>query len=252
MIRKIEKLFFLFIGLFKDYSFLKIEQKKNFNKYNLDYDQAEKLINNIKIKVIDKNYNMSSEHLKLFAGLSLNFSFNKILEIGTYNGINALILSSLFPNADIDTIDLDDEDQNFFSLYNRKNLKDKNEFIKKRDLNISKSNKINFRKMNSINLINDDQKKYDLIWIDGFHGNPTVTIDIINSIKLIKDDGFIICDDVYLYGDSYNPYVSNATFKTLEELKKNKIIKYDLFLKRIDKNSNIFPKEKKFIAIVKK
>ena len=118
MIRKIEKLFFLFIGLFKDYSFLKIEQKKNFNKYNLDYDQAEKLINKIKIKVIDKNYNMSSEHLKLFAGLSLNFSFSKILEIGTYNGINALILSSLFPNADIDTVDLDDEDQNFFSLYN--------------------------------------------------------------------------------------------------------------------------------------
>ena len=49
----------------------------------------------------------------------------------------------------------------------------------------------------SLNLINSNEK-YDLIWIDGAHGYPTVTIDIINSLKLINNDGLIICDDVYI------------------------------------------------------
>ena len=34
-----------------------------------------------------------------------------------------------------------------------------------------------------------NETKYDLIWIDGYHGNPTVTIDLVNSIRLIKKTG---------------------------------------------------------------
>jgi predicted O-methyltransferase YrrM len=252
MIRKIKKLFYLSIGFFKDYSFLKNQQKNNFKKLNLDYDQAEKIVNNLEDNSINKDYNMSSEHLKLFAGLSLNRSFQKILEIGTYDGFNSLILSNFFPNAKIETLDLDDNDLSFANLYNRKNIEERKRLIKVRDTNISKSNNISFVKKNSIHLLYQTKQSYDLIWIDGFHGNPMVTMDILNAIRLINQDGLIMCDDVYFNGSSYDPYKSDAAIKTLEELKNNNIIEYDLFLKRIDKNSNLVPFEKKFIAVIKR
>ena len=48
---------------------------------------------------------------------------------------------------------------------------------------LKQSDRIFFKQMNSINLFNH-KKKYDLIWIDGAHGYPMVTTDIINSLKL--------------------------------------------------------------------
>ena len=51
---------------------------------------------------------MVSEHQYIFSALSQNnnFNFNKILEIGSYDGKNALLLSKLFPNSKIKTLDL--------------------------------------------------------------------------------------------------------------------------------------------------
>ena len=39
--------------------------------------------------------------------------------------------------------------------------------------------------MNSLELTNS-KNSYDMIWIDGAHGYPYVTIDIINSLRLLK------------------------------------------------------------------
>ena len=41
---------------------------------------------------------------------------------------------------------------------------------------------------------------YDLIWIDGAHGYPIITIDIVNSLRIINPKGIILCDDIYLAG----------------------------------------------------
>ena len=55
----------------------------------------------------------------------------RILEIGTYDGKTAAILSYLFPDSEITTIDLKDNDPIFKSTYNRSsNLK---AFIKTRN-----------------------------------------------------------------------------------------------------------------------
>ena len=86
---------------------------------------------------------MSSEHEIVFSSISLNknYEIKEILEIGTFDGINALLLSKIFPNARIDTIDLNYEDYNFKNFYNRENKVEK--FVKNRNNIIKKSN-INF------------------------------------------------------------------------------------------------------------
>ena len=47
----------------------------------------------------------------------------------------------------------------------------------------------------SVNLINFEET-FDLIWIDGAHFDPVVTMDLINSLNLLSDKGLILCDDI--------------------------------------------------------
>ena len=56
---------------------------------------------------------MSSEHEILFSSISLlkKNETSNILEIGTYDGVNSYLLSLLFNNSKIKTIDLESENQ---------------------------------------------------------------------------------------------------------------------------------------------
>ena len=164
---------------------------------------------------------MSSEHEVLFSSISLlnNTKISKILEIGTFDGANAYLLSQIFCNAEIETIDLNKSEEDFQNFYNRKNNLDI--FVNNRNTLIAKSDKINFIEMNSIELTKMHQQKFDLIWVDGAHGYPVACIDIINSIKLLNDDGFILVDDIILSNaDNDRMYFSSAGYDTLNELKK--------------------------------
>ena len=193
---------------------------------------------------------MRSEHQVLFSSLSCStkLDINEILEIGTFDGSNAFLFSLLFENSNIETIDLESNQDDFKNFYERKNNISK--FIEARNQNLLRSNKINFREINSINLINY-KKKYDLIWIDGAHGYPVVCMDILNSIKLIRAGGYIICDDVHVNSiNSDKMYRSNAGNETLNELKKEGIINFDLIFKRLDAENNCLEENRKFIAIV--
>lgn len=213
-----------------------------------------------KLKSIKKEYNlnfnrtMSSEHEVLFSSISKNknISIQNILEIGTFDGYNAVLLSKLFPNSTIDTIDLPNETEDFINFYERKNIVKK--FIEKRDKILSNEHKINFIQMNSLNLINHN-KKYDLIWIDGAHGYPVVCIDIINSINLVSNEGLIICDDIYEnleFSKSDRVYNSSASYETLKILEKQNLIELKLIFKRVSAKENCVKEERKFIAILKK
>ena len=228
------------------------QQNKKFKELNLDRPKGQKKLKEIKDKYDFLDREMASEHEVLFASLSSNteIKINKVLEIGTFDGLNAFLLSKLFDNSHIETIDLDENDEDFKNFYNRKDNLDK--FIIKRNDLLYKSKNINFQKKNSIKLILD-KNKYDLIWIDGAHGYPTVCIDIINSLKIINENGFIMVDDIYI--DKVNSdrmYDSNASFETLNELKKGKIINYHLIYKRLDKQNNCVEKKRKYVALVKK
>jgi predicted O-methyltransferase YrrM len=195
---------------------------------------------------------MSSEHEVLFSSLSLlsKKKFNKILEIGTFDGVNSFLLSLLFEDSQIKTIDLRSDGSDFENTYNRKG--NVSEFINSRNKIISKSSNINFKELNSIKLCNLSEK-FDLIWIDGAHGYPMVCIDIINSLKLIDQDGLIMCDDIYKKKvNSDKIYNSAAAFETLVELKKENIIDLELIYKRLGVENNCDEKNRKFVAIFKK
>ncbi len=235
------------------------EKKQNefFNYYGLNRQKGVENLNFVKKnldKNIDLNRGMSSEHEVFFSSLSLNkdHSINEILEIGTFDGFNALLLSKLFSKTNIDTIDLQENDENFINFYDRKHKI--NKFIEDRDNNLSKNNNIKFFRLNSLKLLNH-KKKYDLIWIDGAHGYPIVCIDIINSLHILNDKGIIVCDDVYKnlnQIDSDKMYHSIASYQTLQELSKENIIKFKLIYKRLDPKNNCVESERKFLAIVTK
>jgi len=233
------------------------EQNNIFNYFGLNRkDGVNELIlvkKNLHLNLYT-NLGMSSEHEVIFSSLSLDKkkSITEILEIGTFDGFNALLLSNLFPNSNIDTIDLPEKDNDFINFYNRQNKID--EFIKNRNILLSKNKNINFLPINSLKLLNN-KKRYDLIWIDGAHGYPVVCIDIINSLYMIKENGLILCDDVNLNLNQINSdkmYNSIASYETLNELKKQNLVDFKLVYKRLDARFNCLEEKRKFIAIVKK
>jgi len=243
---------------FKKYNqnFFEKEQNDIFKYFGLNREEGIKKLTLIK-KDLDFNSRdsgMSSEHEVIFSSLSLsiNKSITDILEIGTFDGFNALLLSKLFPNSNIDTIDLPENDDDFINFYNRKDNISK--FIQDRNIILSKNKNINFFPLNSLKLLNH-KKKYDLIWIDGAHGYPMVCIDIINSLHILKENGLILCDDVFLelnQNNSDKMYNSIATYETLNELKKQNLVNFKLVYKRLNAEYNCVENNRKFIAIVSK
>lgn len=242
----------LIIGIKKyDQDFYVNHQDQIFKKLNLDRDLGKKKLDSIKKKYeYLVNRGMSSEHEVLFSSFSCTPKYNikEILEIGTFDGANAFLLSLLFENSTIDTIDLESNKNDFRNFYNRSHKI--SEFLLQRKNFLLKSDRIKFKEINSINLINH-KKKYDLIWIDGAHGYPTVCMDILNSLKLINNQGVIMCDDVYIDTNvSDKMYTSLAAYETLSELKAEGIINFDLIYKRLDAANNCLKNKRKFVAVI--
>jgi predicted O-methyltransferase YrrM len=230
-------------------------QEQKFFKFNLNRNLGLLKLNQLKVLYNFLENPSSSEHQIMFSALSIenNNAINNILEIGTYDGSNAFLLSKLFPSASITTIDLKDDNQDFLNFYNRDDPKKLEEFIKKRNQILGPIKQISFVQQSSINLINEN-KKFDLIWVDGAHGYPVVTVDISNSIRLLSNGGIMMCDDVFI-NQNFNMdkmYNSIATFETLNSFKEEGLINLELFFKRIDKSNNAVPKYRKFIAYVHK
>ena len=256
IVRKIEKLLFLILNLLKNKkNFFKKEQEKIFTRNGLNRDLGKKIYEELLNKNKKINSEMISEHQYIFSALSQNenFTFNRILEIGTYDGKNALLLSKLFPKSKIKTLDLPSNTNQFMNTYKRNNYETLNKFVKSRNELLANVRNIELLEISSINLIKEEQP-FDLIWIDGAHGAPIVIIDIINALRLCSSKGLILCDDVYvkpLQKQDAN-YYSNASFETLKVLESEKLINYDLFLKRVENKYNYYPKDKKFIAFIKK
>lgn len=219
-------------------------QKKVFSELTLSYDEGLKLFNRIYSEKLTKFNKITSQHQILFSSISIKKKIKKILEIGTFDGSNSKFLSSLFPKAEIVTLDLKDNDPLFMKMHEKKYYIDK--FISHRNTIIDSCNNVEFIQENSINYLHHETQKFDLIWVDGAHGYPVVSIDIANSLRLLSAKGYLICDDVYQKTDkSDDLYRSTATFETLTAFLRAKIIsKFGLIFKRFTS------KEKKFIAII--
>lgn len=125
-----------------------------------------------------------------FAVISINNqSITDILEIGTGLGMQTDILSRLFSEAHIYTLDLSHFDKEFNSLALRKNKED---IFQK---NINKKN-VTFIESNSFFMPSLDMPhNFDFVWVDGGHCYPAVAWDIMFAYNHLKKGGFVFMDD---------------------------------------------------------
>ncbi len=226
------------------------EQDQIFNEIGLSRSDGLTKLNNVLMQYFGENFDetigMYSEHLVLLSSIScLNKSIKNILEIGTFDGKTALILSKIFEDANILTIDLPSTDSDFESTYDRQGLCQT--FVENRNKNLE-NKRIKFLESNSIALVNDEEK-YDLIWVDGAHGYPVVSMDIINSYRLCSENGYVLIDDVWekvVYSDKF--YKSIAAHESLTALKSSKLINdFYLIPKRLGVEFNL-PWAKKYVG----
>ena len=126
------------------------EQNLKFEQLGLDRKKGISNLGKFKEKNPVLNRPMSSEHEILFSSISLvkKKSIFNILEIGTYDGINSYLLSLLFENSKIKTIDLKSEDYEFQNSYNRK--KNFTNFTTSRDKVIKERDNILFKEQNVV------------------------------------------------------------------------------------------------------
>ena len=130
-----------------DQNYFENKQDEIFDSLNLNRTEGINNLNFIKKKFdlySNANTGMSSEHEVLFSSISIKKKSEilNILEIGTYDGYNSLLLSKLFSKSKIDTIDLNENDADFINYYNRKDTV--KEFVSKRNNHLSQDPKINF------------------------------------------------------------------------------------------------------------
>tara|TARA_B100000963_G_scaffold29270_1_gene21678 strand:- start:4284 stop:5099 length:816 start_codon:yes stop_codon:yes gene_type:complete len=223
-------------------------QENLFKDYGIDYFGALSNLNDKRSNYLElelKKNLAHSEHQTFFSGLSLiNNNINRILEIGTFNAQNAFLLSVLFKKAQVITVDLPSDSNDFINSYKRADPNNLENFLNERNSRISKRDNLSIIEKNSVNLINFEGK-FDLIWIDGAHFDPIVTMDIINSLNLLSDKGLILCDDI-------RKSEKNATWRLINILKKENIIDFSLILKWLDPEHNANPNFRSYISVIKK
>jgi predicted O-methyltransferase YrrM len=232
------------------------EQNRIFSEWGLSRPQGVAAVEHVLAAHPELAGSMQSEHYVLFGAISASRKPARILEIGTFDGRGTAMLAALFPAAQIDTLDLPDDHPMFKDSYKRRDDAVRHAFIHKRNELLAKFPNVNFQPMSSIALCTSARDPYDLIWVDGDHGYPTVTIDIVNGFRLLNRDGIILCDDVTKNTGSSrhganSMYASIGAYQTLCALQDEGIAQFSLVSKRLSAKSNADPKRRKFIALAK-
>jgi len=224
------------------------EQKKTYSSLGLSYDDAIAQLNQICLSrfgvTYSENNGMWSEHLVFFAALaSSQMPISNILEIGTFKGETTRILADLFPKSQIDSIDLSHDEIRSIGTY----AYAADELPNSNDM----PNNVKLKTQNSLKLISETVA-YDLIWVDGNHKSPYAQIDIACAIRLVKDEGFVLCDDVYLKRSRIEKDSGTESIATILAFKDAGIISYSLIHKRLSRKFNNKITGAKFLAVIKK
>jgi len=161
-------------------------------KFILTYNTLKK--NNLKNLSYKFNYaDWFSDHEAIWYNLFEKHGLFKkkinYLEIGTFEGRSTIFVLNYLKNVKVNIVDTfsgSDEHQkiNFKKVY-KNFLKNTKSFEKKLSIN----------KMPSDIFFNKNNKKFDLIYIDGSHYVKDVMNDCINSFKYLNKNGIMIIDD---------------------------------------------------------
>ena len=128
----------------------------------------------------------------------------RILEIGTAVGYSAsMFAKSTDEDCIIDTIEIDEE-----------RAKEAKENIKK----IGVSERINIMVGNAVDILPTLTKTYDIVFIDAAKGKYPIFLE--NAIRLIKDGGTILADNILYKGyvmSDYNAHKQRTAVRHLRE-----------------------------------
>ena len=242
-------------NLFLDKKALLSQERERFNKYGWDEESALLKLNTVLQLIEQDDYEDSvSRHGLLFSAISMCEKVSSILEIGTYKGESTILLSHIFPQAKILTIDLPSDDVVFQNTYggSRGTPTRLSTYMDTRNRNIDRKN-IQAIEGNSFFLPSLCNKSYDLIWVDGGHLFPDVSWDICNAYNSCNVGGHILIDDVFEKGvDLKTDKASSDSRKLLDSLKSREGIDVDYFLKRTNEKLIERRVSRKYIGVIRK
>jgi len=118
-----------------------------------------------------------------------------VLEMGTGDGISTIVLSKLFPDANIFTVDLPQDDP-MFSRWRRRSLPETVRG-KQRQRRLSKKNITCFEKNTFFLPTLDLPMEFEFILVDGDHKYPQLAGDIMFAYNSIVEGGFVFFHDYY-------------------------------------------------------
>lgn len=136
-----------------------------------------------------------------------------ILEIGTWNGVNAEAMLSLCPTAKYYGFDLF-EDGN--PQTDREELNVKAHYYMDRVFEKLSVYDVELFKGNTRETLATFDRPVDFVWIDGGHSLETIRSDWENVKRVITPDAWVFFDDYYIKGVDVERYGCN---KVVEELK---------------------------------
>lgn len=164
------------------------------------------------------------------------------LEIGTFDGINSLIMSLISDQVIVHTFDPVPSKSATSWKYQASDDQKYEEWgadhFNERNVNIDRPN-IKYYPISSSTLLNhiDAIKSPEVVWIDGDHRFPQIAIDLAAVLSMYHDS-IILIDDVYLARSN------NATVETIRFLARD--LELDVFLHQKK------PGFGKFVAIIGK
>ena len=159
-----------------------------------------------------KKLQISITQAYFFQFLIKNNNIKKILEVGTFTGYSALSMGLAIPKDGIITcLDI-----------NKETSEVAEHFFKKANLD-KKINIIIASALESLKKLKDQNKTYDMIFIDADKENYINYYNL--ALGLLKDNGFILIDNVLWKGDVADPNKNDKLTNTLREF--NSFIKKD-------------------------
>ena len=231
---------------------IEAEQSERFRALGLDWKESRKGVENLLGKNLDI-FSHRSEHYELLFAISQRDKPRKILEIGTATGNFTVFLATIFPGAEIETIDLPRSDNRFWNattdLATTSGGAASKIDLEERDARLSRFANIKFRELNSLALTFQESEKYDLIWVDGDHTYPVVSIDLANALRLLEVGGTLASDDIYVTSQRKRSSGNQESYETLVQFQKAGLIHFDLVLKRLFPEPDYNKRSQKFIAL---
>lgn len=226
---------------------------QKFKKYGFRYDAALAQLNGILKELGRPTFSEAdSVHSLLFACIGQVHRVRNVLEIGTFLGEATLLMSRLFPESRITTVDLPDDDPILISTYKREDPKMLRAYKEQQKKNLA-STQITFLQTNSFFIPGIIKEKFDLIWIDGGHLYPDIAWDICNAYHLTNKGGWLMCDDVITHHKGFqSEYVSTDSCKVLEYIRARTGEDITYFLKREAPEASANPKKRKYIAVMRR